>query len=375
MPKQNKKNVIFDVPCALKVLDMATPKFINHTNFQQDLKKRVNQYFIDRRKASTGNFNLYSKAIFFFLSYVALYIHLVYFTPEIWLGIIECVLLGCFTAAIGFNVMHDGGHGSFSKYKMVNQLAALSVNFLGASSIMWNTKHNIIHHTYTNIDGIDDDIEAKPWLRLCETQKRYKAHKFQHLYFWVLYSLLHILWIFLTDYQKYFKQKIGTVALRKLSLREHISFWVAKVGYIAFFVVIPIVKVGFLYWLIGFLIATMVTGLLISIVFQLAHTVEHTSFPTPTDENKIENDWAIHQIQTTANFATKNKLISWLVGGLNFQVEHHLFPKISHVHYPAISKIIKQTCEEYGLKYIEYRKMRHAIVSHVSYLKRLGRAD
>jgi len=352
---------------------MSTPKFHhNTTHFHQDLKKRVNQYFIDRKKASTGNFSLHSKAIFFCLSYIALYIHLVFFTPPIAWAIFECVLVGCFTAAIGFNVMHDGGHGSFSKHKIVNKLAALSVNFLGASSIMWNSKHNIIHHTYTNIDGIDDDIEAKPWLRLCETQKRYKAHKFQYLYFWVLYSLLHILWIFLTDYQKYFKRKIGSVPLRKLKKREHIAFWVAKIGYIAFFVVIPIITVGWLYWLVGFLIATMVTGLLISIVFQLAHTVEHTHFPLPTDENKIENDWAIHQIETTANFATKNRLISWLVGGLNFQVEHHLFPKISHVHYPAISKVVKQTCEEYGLTYIEYPKMRHAIVSHVHYLKRLG---
>ncbi|MES2431499.1 MAG: acyl-CoA desaturase [Bacteroidota bacterium] len=352
-----------------------TPKFINNTNFHQDLKKRVNQYFKDGKKAATGNFGLHFKAIFFFLSYISLYVHLVYFTPETWLAIVECVLVGCFTAAIGFNVMHDGGHGSFSKYKIVNKMAALSVNFLGASSIMWNSKHNIIHHTYTNIDGIDNDIEAQPWLRLCETQKRYKAHRFQHLYFWVLYSLLHIVWIFMTDYQKYFTGKIGPVPLRKLSGKEHIAFWAAKIGYLGLFVIIPIVKLGFLTWLAGFFITATVTGLLISIVFQLAHTVEHTDFPVPSDENKIENDWAIHQLETTANFATKNKLISWLVGGLNFQVEHHLFPKISHVHYPAISKIIKQTCQEYGVKYIEYHKMRHAIVSHVTYLKRLGQEN
>ena len=356
---------------------MATPKFINNsTNFHQELKQRVNKYFADVKKPSTGNIKLFLKAIFFLVTYIALYVHLVYFTPATWVAIIECVLLGGFTAAIGFNVMHDGGHGSFSKNKSVNRLAAVSVNFLGASSIMWNQKHNIIHHTYTNIDGVDDDIEIKPYLRMCATQKLYKVHRFQHYYVWFLYTLLHIIWIFLTDYQKYFKKKIGSVPINKLSVKEHFAFWGAKVGYAIFFMVLPIYMVGFVPWLVGFLITSMVTGFIISIVFQLAHTVEETTFPLPAaDTNRIENEWAIHQVQTTANFATKNKLISWLVGGLNFQIEHHLFPKISHIHYPAISKIIKQTCIDFGIKYSEYPKMRHAIASHTSYLRKMGRPD
>lgn len=355
---------------------MATPKFIQSgTDFHQELKKRVNQYFIERKKSSAGNFGLYFKAVFFCAAYIALYIHLVYFTPVTWLAIIECVLFGVFTSAIGFNVMHDGGHGSFSNSKAVNRLAAISVNFLGASSIMWNMKHNIIHHTYTNIDGVDDDIEIKPYLRMCATQKLHPLHRFQHYYVWVLYTMLHLIWIFLTDYQKYFKKKIGSVSIKKLTVKEHFGFWGAKLGYAIIFMVLPIIMVGFVKWMVGFLIASMVTGFVISIVFQLAHTVEHTDFPLPVAAtNKIENEWAIHQVQTTANFATKNKLISWFVGGLNFQIEHHLFPKVSHIHYPAISKIIKQTCNDFDVKYIEFTKMRHAIASHASYLRRMGRA-
>jgi linoleoyl-CoA desaturase len=257
----------------------------------------------------------------------------------------------------------------------VNQFAAFSVNFLGASHIMWKMKHNIIHHTYTNIDGVDDDIEIKPFLRMCSTQKYYKMHRFQHYYVWFLYTLLHLIWIFLTDYQKYFKKRIGTVPIKKLTVKEHIAFWAAKVVYAVLFMALPIYIVGFTAWLVGFLIASMVTGFVISIVFQLAHTVEETQFPMPeADSNKIENEWAIHQVETTANFATKNKLLSWLVGGLNFQIEHHLFPKVSHVHYPAISKIIKQTCSDYGIKYVEFPKMRQAIASHAAYLRRMGRA-
>ena len=164
--------------------------------------------------------------------------------------------------------------------------------------------------------------------------------------------------------------------LRKMTVREHISFWVAKVGYAFMFVVLPIMLLGFIPWLVGFLIITMVTGLAISIVFQLAHTVEHTEFPVPTEvTQKIENEWAIHQIHTTANFATKSKTISWLLGGLNFQIEHHLFPKISHVHYPEISKIIRQTCIDFNIRYIEFRRLRQAVASHAGYLKKMGRAD
>ena len=355
---------------------MATPKFINsNTNFHQELKKRVNKYFEESKKAPTGNLRLFFKAMFFFAAYLALYVHLVYFMPVAWLAVIECVLLGCFTAAIGFNVMHDGGHGSFSNSKALNKVAACSVNFLGASHIMWKMKHNIIHHTYTNIDGVDDDIEIKPYLRMCSTQKHYKIHRFQHYYVWFLYTFLHLIWVFQTDYQKYFTKRIGSVPLKKLSTKEHIGFWAAKIFYIVFFMVIPIMLVGFGKWVIGFLITSMVTGFIISVVFQLAHTVEHLEFPVPeADSLVIENEWAIHQVQTTANFATKNKLISWLVGGLNFQIEHHLFPKISHVHYPAISKIIRQTCEDFNVKYVEFKRMRHAVISHAVYLRKMGRA-
>lgn len=355
----------------------ATPKFTNdkRTNFHQELKKRVNNYFAENKKKSTGNFWLYFKAVLFCVSYVALYIHLVFFTPPTWWAIAECVLMGGLTAAIGFNVMHDGSHGSFSNSKFANKLASFSINILGASGIMWHNKHNIIHHTYTNIDGVDDDIEIKPLLRMCPTQKKRKIHRFQHIYVWFLYTLLLLVWLFVTDYSKYFKQRVGTVPIKKMSRFDHFAFWTAKIGYAIMMIALPIYLLGFLPWLTGFLVMAMFSGFVLSIVFQLAHTVEHTAFPTPTeDSNKIENEWAIHQIETTANFATRNKLISWLVGGLNFQIEHHLFPKISHVHYPAISKIIKKTCAEFNVKYIEYRRMRHAILSHASYLKKMGRA-
>ncbi|MDB5245818.1 MAG: fatty acid desaturase [Segetibacter sp.] len=356
---------------------ISTPKFATQKqSFHAELKKRINQYFTERQISTTGNYKLYIKAVVLLLSFAFTYVHLVFFTPPAVWAIVECAAFGCIISAIGFNVMHDGAHGSFSRYDWVNNLASNVANFLGASQHMWKSKHNIIHHTYTNIHGVDDDIEARPLLRLCEEQEPYKIHRYQHWYFWAAYSLLYIWWIFVTDYKKYFTGKIGNVPLRKMTAKEHFYFWFYKVAHAFIFIALPIYMVGFSAWIVGFLTMGLVAGFVLSIVFQLAHTVEHTHFPLPDNAtNKMEDEWAIHQLKTTANFATRNKVISWFVGGLNFQIEHHLFPKISHVHYPQISKIIKQACKDFNVEYVEYRKMTQAIVSHVSYLKHVGQAS
>ena len=354
---------------------MTTPKFtsVPHS-FHSELKKRVRDYFEEVGKSTTGNYSLFIKAILLMAGFAFVYIHLIFFTPPVIWAIAECILLGGIVAAIGFNVMHDGAHGSFSKYKWINTIAAFSLNILGGNSFMWNVKHNVIHHSYTNVDGVDDDIDVQPWMRMSATQKRYRFHKYQHLYFWLLYSLFYLFWIFVLDFQKYFRRKIGNMPLKKMKWKDHLVFWGFKAFHYFLFIGVPIYEVGFTDWLIGFLIFTAVAGLVLSLVFQLAHTVEHTSFPVANaSDGKMEDEWASQQLKTTANFATKNKLVSWLVGGLNFQIEHHLFPKISHIHYPAISRIIKNACMEYGLIYIEYRRVHHAVASHVAFLKQMGK--
>lgn len=353
------------------------PKFpVVTKSLHSELKRRVQEYFEQRGIDSTGNKKLFSKAIILIGALVAVYIHLLFWTPVWYLALGECIVMGGIVAAIGFNVMHDGSHGSFSNSKTLNGVAALSMSLLGADRFMWNMKHNMIHHTFTNIDGVDDDIEIGILMRMAPTQKRYMMHRFQHVYFWFLYMLLYVFWIFFTDYKKYFSQKIGNVPLKKMSFREHFEFWIVKVHHAAVYVVIPILCVGWLSWMIGFLVMSVVAGFTLSIVFQLAHTVEHTHFPLVNiDTQKLDDEFAIHQIKTTANFATKNKLVSWLVGGLNFQIEHHLFPKVSHVHYPAISEIVRKICGEYQLQYIEYPTMGKAVVAHVKFLRQMGKYD
>jgi linoleoyl-CoA desaturase len=355
---------------------MGTPKFAASTLYlHTTLKSNVNTYFTQRKISPFGNYKLYIKAAILLFSYTLIYIHLVFFMPVTWLAITECILLGLLTASIGFNIMHDGAHGSFSKRSWLNKLAASSLDFLGASSFMWNIKHNVIHHAYTNIDGIDDDINARPFLRLCNTQKHYKIHRYQYIYFWLLYCLLYLFWVFFTDYRKYFSHIIGNISLPKLKFKDHIFFWFFKLLYILLYILLPVYFHGFIPWLTGFLIYSGVAGFLLSIVFQLAHTVDETSFAIAAQpSNRIEDEWAVHQLKSTANFSMGNKLITWFAGGLNFQIEHHLFPKISHIHYPVICNIVRQTCRETGVPYIEHRGIFSAIASHIQHLKKMGLA-
>ncbi len=350
------------------------PRFSESHNFYSDLKSRVNTYFDQHNKKTTGNWTLFSKAIILVGAHIAFYTLALHTKVDShpYLALTYWAILGLLTAGIGFNIMHDGGHGSFSKYKWLNRVAALTLNVLGGNDYMWHIKHNVIHHGFTNIDGVDDDINIEPLMRMCVSQKKRWFHRFQHIYGALLYSLLHFLWVFFLDYGKYFRKKVAGVPIKRLTGWQHISFWGGKVGNLIVFMVIPILMVGWFDALIGVSVFLAVTGFVISLVFQLAHAVEQTHFPVADQSGKIKNEWAIHQIQTTANFATDNPIVTWFCGGLNFQIEHHLFPKISHVHYPNISKIVRSACAEYGIRYIEYPRMYSAVVSHFRFLKNMG---
>lgn len=204
----------------------AVPKFpAVKQSLHTELKKRVQAYFDENGINATGNPKLFTKALIMIIGFITVFVHVVFFTPAWYFALGECFLLGGFVAAIGFNVMHDGSHGSFSTKKGVNRIAASSISLLGANHFMWNMKHNMIHHSFTNVDGVDDDIQIGALMRMAPTQKRYKVHRFQHFYFWALYMLLYIFWIFFSDYNKYFSRRIGSVPLKKMSIRDHIEFW------------------------------------------------------------------------------------------------------------------------------------------------------
>jgi len=338
--------------------------------FFNTLKAKVDSYFQTNRLERTGENKLYLKSGIQVLSGVFIYCILIFVNPPVWISIILAMLLGMNLAILGFNVMHEGGHQSFSKHNWLNSIAAYFLNVLGGNTHFWKVKHNINHHTFTNIAGIDSDIDVKPFMRLHPNQPRHTAHRYQHIYWFVLYGISYMAWVFYDDFVKYFSRKIvANMAPKSLPLKEQVVFWTTKILYVFIYLVLPMIMIGWLKALIGFVIVTFVCGLFISIVFQLAHVVEITDFPT---ESKIEKEWAVHQIGTTSNFGTSSKLLFWLLGGLNFQVEHHLFPRVSHIHYPQISKLVKETCQEFNIAYHEYTSMAKAFVSHLIYLRKMG---
>ncbi|HLG04279.1 MAG TPA: fatty acid desaturase [Bacteroidia bacterium] len=350
---------------------------ISFSNRQADftiaLKKSVEEYFASRKLTTTGNWKLYSKTIVLLTSAVATYLLLLMVAMPGWLSLVLCVLFGFNLAAIGFNVMHDGAHGSYSRKGWVNEMMGYTLNLMGGNVLLWKTKHNMIHHSFTNIEGVDDDIDIRPFIRTNVNQPHKWFHRAQHIYFPLLYSLTHFWWIYQRDFLKYFSGKISGMKIKKLTISEHFIFWISKLVYFFIFLALPLMALG-PQALIGYTLATVVSGITISIVFQLAHVVEHADFPVPdANSNKIEESWTIHQLNTTANFSTSSRIITWFTGGLNFQVEHHLFPRISHVHYPALQKMVKSLCRQYNVQYIEYPTMFRAIRSHVSYLREVGR--
>jgi len=344
--------------------------------FFKSLKIDVENYFKSNNISKTGNWSLYIKAIVLIAAAVSLYLFILFSDAAAGWKIASCALFGVTLACIGFNVMHDACHGSYSSKKWVNELLGLTLNALGGNAFFWKQKHNIIHHTYTNIDGVDDDIAKSPFIRMCSTQKWVPAHKVQHIYLPFLYMLGSIFWIFAKDFENYFSKKVYTTPISNLSKKEHWIFWISKSLYFVFYIILPIVIVGFLPWLLGFVVMHFTMGFTLSIVFQLAHVVEETEFAfiaeDSTDTLFLESEWAVHQIKTTANFSPDSKVISWFVGGLNFQIEHHLFPRVSHVHYPALSKIVEEKCKEFDLNYISIPTMGQAINSHFKLIKDLG---
>lgn len=344
--------------------------------FFKNLKSKVDAYFVGKKLHPAGNGKLYLKGGLQVFSAATLYTVLVFFTPVAPVSLFLCVILGLNLAVIGFNIMHEGGHQSFSKYRWVNQASAYFLNVLGGITHYWKIKHNINHHTYTNIEGMDSDIDVKPFMRLHEAQPLRPYHRFQHVYWVILYGISYLAWVFYEDFQKYCSGKVSINNERKrLSIKEHVIFWFTKLMFVGAYMIVPILTVGWLSWLIGFLIITFTCGLIISIVFQLAHVIEGTQFHVVGSvEGNVKQEWALHQINSTANFATSSKVLHWFLGGLNFQIEHHLFPRISHIHYPAISKLVRESCRESNIVYNEYTSVFKAIASHLLHLRRLGKA-
>jgi linoleoyl-CoA desaturase len=346
--------------------------------FYATLRQRVDAYFRENGISKHANGAMWAKTAFFLSGFFLLYGLIIsnQFGPWAMLGM--AVLLGMFSGFIGFNISHDAIHGSFSGSKRVNNLLSHTFYLLGANPYVWSISHNIVHHTYTNIHHHDEDIEIAPGLvRVDVEEKVTKIQRYQHIYAFALYGLASLAWVFRKDFKKFFQPRIGGHETPHHPRIEYFNLFFYKAVYYFLFIVLPLMVLDITWWqfTIGFIIMHLVEGLVIGLVFQLAHVVEGTHFPTPNEEGNMEEAWAVHQMMTTANFSRHSVLANFLCGGLNLQIEHHLFPKICHIHYAAISHIVERTAAEHNLPYTVNKNFFTALRSHYRLLRKLGKED
>ena len=361
---------------------MKKTRFIAPDKQQQQfvvaLRANVNDYFKSNGISQKANAAVVWQTINMLALYIVPFVLLLTVQMPNWLAATMPIVAGIGLAGIGMCVMHGGAHEALSSKKWVNRIFGATMNLLGNSTFTWKVQHNMLHHTYTNIDGLDKDIETKGPLRLCEHTPLRKIHRYQHVHALFIYSLL-TLSMLLKDFTQLFEyRRKGIVEKQKVNFNKELAKMIGiKILHFSIFIGLPLLLTDFAWWQIGlgWLFMHFTGGFILGVIFQLAHVVEGVAQPTANAEGIIEADWIVHELNTTANFARNNHLLNWYIGGLNFQIEHHLFPNICHIHYPKIAPIVEATAKEYGHPYILKPTLMDALVSHVRRLRELGRTE
>jgi len=344
--------------------------------FYKELRKRVNDYFKEKGVSRHADSRMVIKTVFMVLLYILPLIVLISgVVTSFWIMMAMWVIMGLGMSGIGLAVMHDANHGAYSKNPKVNTAVGAILTLVGGYPPNWKIQHNVLHHSFTNVQGYDEDIE-NGLMRFSPDQPKKAIFKYQAYYATFLYGLMTIYWLVGKDIVQLLRyDKMGLLETQGLSKRRAWSEMIFhKVWYVAITIVLPMIFLPFAWYqiLLGFLVMHFICGVFLAFIFQPAHVIEETSFFTPSEEGSVENSWAIHQLATTANFANDSKILSWFVGGLNFQIEHHLFPNICHIHYKELSPIVKKLAGEYGIPYHQHKTFLAALKSHFSLLNDFG---
>jgi linoleoyl-CoA desaturase len=346
-------------------------------DFYNTARQRVHNYFKETGSTRHANAQMVIKTIVMILIYAVPYtLLLTNVVTSVWASAAMWVMMGFGMAGLGLSVMHDAVHQAYSKSKKVNNIVGKVIWFIGGSDINWHIQHNVLHHSFTNIEHHDEDIETVSILRFSPHSEHKPIQRFQHIYAWFFYCLMTLMWATVKDFKQLNRfQKKDLLRAQKRTYGAFLTELIlVKIGYYVLFLVLPMIFTPFAWWqvILFFLLMHFVAGFILATIFQPAHVMPRTDFPLPDDQGNMENKWAIHQMLTTVNYAPNSKIFSWYVGGLNYQVEHHLFPNICHVHYKKISEIIKKTAAEFNLPYYSEPSYLAAIREHGKYLYTLG---
>lgn len=351
-------------------------RFLPNTSddFASTLKSRIDAYFQEKGISKKANLEMVIKSVLYLTAFFVTYglIVLGGFAPLI--SLVMAMFLGFLVAGIGFNVSHDAIHGAYSDKKWVNSIMGHTFSLMGANVFNWKIAHNIIHHSYTNIPEADGDLHSVKWLKFFKEKQGMGMHRYQNWYALALYSLTSLVWVFSKDYVHISRKKHLLYEKTPPPLKEYLWLFSSKAAYYFAFIFLPMIVMPGPWWyvIIGFIAMHLVAGFTLAVTFQLGHLVEGTGFHSLKDNLTVPENWNVHQLRSSANFATDKIWPTWVFGGLNFQIEHHLFPKICHVHYKNLAPIVEKTAEEYGLPYNNYDTFLSALRSHLRYLKTTG---
>lgn len=347
-------------------------------SFYDAVKYRVQEYFRTNNITEHANTAMRLKTVAMLSLYIVPYLLIVTGVGSVntWLFMGLWVLMGVGIVGIGTGIMHDSNHGSYSTNKRLNTLLGNVLNMLGGYALNWRIQHNVLHHTYTNLQGLDEDIDSGILIRMSPQKEYRKFHRYQHIYAWLLYPLMNLFWVTVKDFRQVMRyEEQGLLRNQKMTFGKAMrQLTTVKLVYFAYALVLPMIFSGMAWYMVlaGFVAMQMVAGLSLACIFQPAHVMETSDYAEPDDKRKMENAWAVHQVLNTTDFCPKSKITSWFMGGLNYQIEHHLFPHICHIHYPKIAPIVRETVLEYGLPYNVVPTFFGALVEHGKMLKILG---
>lgn len=353
-----------------------TSKDKHEKAFVAALRKNVNDYFTKNNISPKGNWRMYLKSAIMLSLFILPLVAIITVPMSAWMLLPLGIIMGIGMAGVGMSVMHDANHGAYSHKPWVNKMMGNTMYLLGANVFNWKISHNFLHHVYTNINGIDGDINSRGPIRFSEHAPLKPFHKYQYIHAFFVYGILTI-YKFINDFMQMFQfDKNGIMKMKNTSFwPEMLTLIATKAAYLFMIIGLPIIYSDFAWWqiLLCYLTMHFTAGFILGVVFQLAHVVEDVDFPLDDEKGVIEEEWLVHEVKTTCNFARENRLLNWYIGGLNFQVEHHLFPQICHIHYTQISPIVERTVKEFGYPYHVKPTFRSAVVSHMRKLKELGR--
>ena len=346
--------------------------FAADPGFRKEVTRRVLEYFERTGLSPKGGPQMRIKTVVLLAWFAASYGSLVFADTGLWQRLLLCVSLALAMAGIAFSIQHDGNHGAYSEHHVVNRLSGLTLDLLGGSSYVWRWKHNVAHHTYTHLHGSDSDIDV-PFGRLSAAQPHHYLHRFQQFYLWPVYAFFVLYWHFFEDFKQVVEARVANTRFPRPRGWLLLQLVGGKLLFFGWAFVIPCLFHPWWAVLAFYGVTSALLSFILILVFQLAHSVEEAALPPLAPHvTRVPRAWAVHQVEATVDFGRNNPVLSWYVGGLNFQIEHHLFPRVCHIHYPRIADIVERTCAEFGVRYTVHASCLGAVRSHVRWLRRMG---